>query len=290
MLLFKKVADLQCHLAHLRAEGKTIGFVPTMGALHEGHVSLIQAALHANDCVVCSIFVNPAQFNDPADLQKYPRTTAADIGTLIQPGCQVLFLPPVEEIYPESQKMKAVNFDFGYLAQPMEGAHRPGHFDGVAKVVHRLLEIVEPDRLYMGQKDFQQLSIVRKMLQLTHSPVHLVGCPIVREADGLAMSSRNVLLGKNQRAVAPMIFKTLSAAKNMVEKSKPAAITDMALEKLNASGMAPEYFEIADGRTLKPVRDFENADFVVACTAVMAGNVRLIDNMVLKGTPDIPCK
>lgn len=282
MLLFKKVADLQRHLAQLRTEGKTIGFVPTMGALHEGHVSLIQAALHGNDCVVCSIFVNPAQFNDPADLLKYPRTTAADIGVLLQAGCQVLFLPPVEEIYPQTQKSEAVNFDFGYLGQPMEGAHRPGHFAGVAKVVHRLLKIVEPGRLYMGQKDFQQLSIVRKMLQILHSPVQLVGCPIVREPDGLAMSSRNMLLSKEQRALAPLIFKVLSEAKTAMKKTKPEAIIAIAMGKLSASGLTPEYFEIVDGNTLRPVPDFKNADFVVACTAVNLGNVRLIDNMVFK--------
>jgi len=200
----------------------------------------------------------------------------------------VLFLPPVEEIYPETQKLEAVNFDFGYLGQPMEGAHRPGHFAGVAKVVHRLLKIVEPDRLYMGQKDFQQLSIVHKMLQILHSPVQLVGCPIVRDADGLAMSSRNILLDKEQRALAPLIFKVLLEAKARMKKTKPEAIIATALEKLNASGLTPEYFEIVDGDTLQPVPDFNKADFVVACTAVKLGKVRLIDNMVFKGAPNLP--
>ncbi|MFQ5448297.1 MAG: pantoate--beta-alanine ligase [Saprospiraceae bacterium] len=288
MLLFKKATSLQCLLNHLRAEGNTIGFVPTMGALHEGHISLIRAAQHDNDYVVCSIFVNPTQFNDPTDLEKYPRNTAADIGILADSDCQILFLPPVDEIYPGTQNSPETHFDFGYLGQPMEGAHRPGHFTGVAMVVHRLLQIVKPHKLYMGQKDFQQFIIIRKLLEITHSRTRLVCCPIVREPDGLAMSSRNVLLNKQQRAQAPLVFQTLCAAKAMTRNSTPGQIIDMAMQELHKPGMVPEYFEIVDGHSLLPLQTFENSDFVVACTAVRIGDVRIIDNMILKKASNMP--
>jgi pantoate--beta-alanine ligase len=281
MLLFKQVLPLQQQLSVLKKEGKKIGFVPTMGALHQGHLSLIRYSMQETDFTVCSVFVNPTQFNDPADLKKYPKTPEKDIEMLLSTGCHLLFMPEAPEVYPPSKKQN-LRIDFGYLDKSMEGAHRPGHFAGVAQVVHRLLDIVKPHRLYMGQKDFQQFSIVQHMLTELKSPVKLVVCPIVREADGLAMSSRNVLLNPAQRALAPAIYQTLLGAKKNMHAHFPRQIEADAMQQLSLHGMEPEYFSIVDGRTLQPVELFEETDFAVACTAVKVGNVRLIDNLILK--------
>lgn len=281
MLLFKQVLPFQQYLSTLRNAGSSIGFVPTMGALHQGHVSLILHSMRENDYTVCSIFVNPAQFNDANDLLKYPRTPEKDIEMLLNTGCQVLFMPEVEEVYPP-QKKAAPDIPLGYLDQPMEGAHRPGHFAGVAKVVKRLLEIVKPNRLYMGQKDFQQFTIIQHILDVSKSSVKLVVCPIVREPDGLAMSSRNILLNSEQRALASLIYQTLADAKKKMHAEFPRQIEEAAMQQLSVPGMEPEYFNIVDGRTLRPVELFEESDFVVACTAVRIGQVRLIDNLILK--------
>ncbi len=281
MLLFKQVLPFQKHISKLKKEGKKIGFVPTMGALHQGHVSLIRQSLKDTDCTVSSIFVNPTQFNDPSDLQKYPRTPEKDLSELLNTGNQVLFMPDVTEVYPPNKKLK-LDLDFGYLDQPMEGAHRPGHFAGVAQVVKRLLDIVKPHYLYMGQKDFQQFTIIQHMLNELKSPVKLIVCPIIRESDGLAMSSRNVLLTPQQRSLAPAIHQALQDAKKKIHAQFPRQIEAEALSQLSAQGLQPEYFSIVDGRTLRPVELFEETDFAVACTAVKIGNVRLIDNMILK--------
>ena len=281
MLLFKQVLQLQQHLSGLKKEGGKIGFVPTMGALHQGHLSLIRHSMQENGCTVCSIFVNPAQFNDSADLKKYPRTPGKDIEALLSIGCQVLFMPEVTEVYPANKKQN-LNMDFGFLDQPMEGAHRPGHFAGVAKVVKRLLDIVKPHRIYMGQKDFQQFTIVQHMLTELKSPVKLVVCPIIREKDGLAMSSRNVLLNAEQRVLAPLIHQTLLDAKKKMYTHFPRQIESEAMQQLSVAGMEPEYFNIVSGRTLQPLELFEKTNFAVACTAVKIGNVRLIDNVILK--------
>jgi len=281
VLLFKKVTDLKKYLLSEKAHGKSIGFTPTMGALHEGHLALVRQSLNENDCAVCSIFVNPTQFNDPTDLEKYPQTPEKDIDLLVGVGCHVLFMPDVREIYPQGQHPK-LKFDFEGLDKPMEGLHRPGHFDGVAQVVHRLLEIVDPDRLYMGQKDFQQFTIIRKMLELTNSETQLVVCPIVREPDGLAMSSRNVRLTPKGRQQAPLIYQTLLDTKKNRHAFLPDALQKQALEKLSIPGFKPEYFEIVDGKTLQPLRALEDTDYAVACTAVWVDGVRLIDNMILK--------
>lgn len=282
MLLYKNVKDLQVHLGKLREDGKTIGFVPTMGALHEGHLSLMKKAIETNDCTVCSIFVNPTQFNEAADLTKYPRTPGKDVDLLAGVGCDVIFMPPVEEVYPPNENHD-VSFDFEGLDLPMEGANRPGHFAGVAQVVHRLLDIVQPDHLYMGQKDFQQYSIIRRMLVLMNSKTQIVMCDIVREEDGLAKSSRNVRLTPEHRAIAPKIYEILQEAKSKIHSHFPRQIEADALAELQAiDGFKPEYFTIAHGRTLQPFEVFEDVDFAVACTAVWAGNVRLIDNVILK--------
>lgn len=281
MLLFKQVSALQKYLRSKKAQGDKIGFVPTMGALHQGHLSLMKMSKMQSDVTVCSIFVNPTQFDDIADLDKYPRTIGADIELLTSIGVDVLFLPPVAEIYPEGLDT-TLDIDFGTLATVMEGTFRPGHFDGMAQVVWRLLSIVEPDQLFMGQKDFQQVAIVQEMLKQLNASIELIRCPIVREDDGLAMSSRNVRLSPNLRSAATALHRTLGQASEKMSTDKPADICTWAMEALSLPGFKPEYFEIVDGVTLQPISSFSDADFVVACTAVWVGEVRLIDNKVLK--------
>lgn len=283
MHLFKKVADLRHYLDIKKRQGGTIGFVPTMGALHQGHAALIRQSVAGTDCTVCSIFVNPTQFNESKDLEKYPRTPEKDISLLIEAGCNVLFMPPVEEVYPDGQKSD-LHLDFGGLDARMEGEHRPGHFAGVAQVVNRLLEIVQPDQLFMGQKDYQQFVIVQEMIAQLKLPVRLTMCATVREADGLAMSSRNLRLTPEQRVLAPMIFQTLSDAKANINSQFPSDIQTAAMRALTVPGIEPAYFEIVDGKTLQPVTIVEDHELVVACTAARLGDVRLIDNMILKTT------
>jgi pantoate--beta-alanine ligase len=282
MLLFKNVYDLQKYLTALKAKGNQVGFVPTMGALHRGHISLINRSKAENGVTVASIFVNPTQFNDLKDLEKYPRTPERDMEMLIESGCDILFMPSPNEVYPNGTA-PFQKFNFGKLDRVLEGTFRPGHFDGMAQVVHRLLEIVKPNKLYMGQKDFQQISIVASMLQQTKLKTELVMCAIMREEDGLAMSSRNVRLAPEDRAAAPLIHKTLKEAAEMVSEFSPSEIQRMAVQKLRAeSRFRLEYFEIVDGRTLLPIQLFEDTDFAVALTALWVGEVRLIDNMILK--------
>ncbi|MBK7869968.1 MAG: pantoate--beta-alanine ligase [Saprospiraceae bacterium] len=281
MFLFKKIAPLQYYLKAERQRKNTIGFVPTMGALHEGHLTLVRQAMQQHECVVCSIFVNPTQFNDTTDLEKYPRTPLKDIELLAKVGCQVLFMPDVSEVYPADVKIKS-DFSFGNLDKVMEGAFRPGHFKGVAQVVNRLLEIVQPEALYMGQKDYQQVKIVEEMLTQTHSKVQLVMCSTLREADGLALSSRNVRLNAELRSNAKIIHQTLLQAKEMaVDHFSPKDIQAFAIKNLDIPGFRPEYFEIVDGQTLQPLERLSNGKVPVACTAVWADDVRLIDNMIL---------
>lgn len=281
MLLFKQVADLSHFLQSEKNAGKSIGFAPTMGALHEGHLSLIRQTKKENDCSVCSIFVNPTQFNEASDLEKYPQTPGKDIDLLISVGCDVLFMPMVEQVYPSGQKSD-LKFDFGNLDKVMEGEHRPGHFEGVAQVVQRLLDIVQPHNIYMGQKDFQQFTIIQSMLNQTKSETKLKVCPIIREEDGLAMSSRNVRLRPDLRKKATLIHQMLLEAKEKSKTQSPVETKKNAIEKLTLPDFRPEYFEIADGNTLMPVDNFEDSNYVVACAAVWVGDVRLIDNMILK--------
>lgn len=283
MLLFKKVIDLQQWLDQQRTEGADIGFIPTMGALHNGHLELVHTAARYGDVPVVSIFVNPTQFNDPKDLEKYPRLPGQDLMLLQRTKCAAVWMPPVEEVYPPGLDL-TITLDFGALDEVMEGQFRPGHFEGMATVVKRLVDVVQPKRLYMGQKDFQQLSIVRNMLMQLQSPVVLRGCPTVREDDGLAMSSRNMRLSPEMRQIAPVIYKTLTAAKARLSDGAPAAdIQNWAMQELADAGLRPEYFEIVDGITLLPVSDYAATDLIVACTAAWANNVRLIDNVVIKG-------
>lgn len=284
MLLFKRVSDLQKYLNSLKNKGLHIGFVPTMGALHRGHISLIDRSRNECDVTVASIFVNPTQFNNVTDLEKYPRTVEKDIEMLAESGCEILFMPDVSAVYPEGIA-PSVKFNFGKLDRVLEGIFRPGHFEGMAQVVHRLLEITHPNRLYMGQKDFQQAAIVGRMLELMKSETELVSCPIQREPDGLAMSSRNARIAPEVRSKVALIYQILAEAAERVGEYNPADIQRLALTKLKTEPhFKVEYFEIVDGRTLLPIQLFEDTDYAVALVAVWVGEVRLIDNMILKQT------
>jgi pantoate--beta-alanine ligase len=282
MLLFKTVDGLHHYLEEERSKGKIVGFVPTMGALHEGHLSLIRQSRREADLTVCSIFVNPTQFNEQNDLAAYPRAEADDLALLAQENCEVVFLPSVEEVYPPGLDT-SVDMDFGTLDQEMEGAHRPGHFAGMVQVVNRLLEIVEPHRLYMGQKDFQQFAIVQEMLRQQNSPVRIVRCPIVREPHGLAMSSRNARLTPDQRERARLIHDVLEEMNLRLRTSEVGDVKDWAMEQLNApADFEVDYVEIADGYSLQAVEQAVPGNLVIACVAVRVGEVRLIDNLILQ--------
>ena len=281
MLLFKKIDQLQEYLAKQRSKGLQVGYTPTMGALHQGHASLVKKAKVENDISVCSIFVNPTQFNDPADLEKYPRTEAQDIDLLTQLGNDVLFYPSTEEVYPKD--IVIPTFDFGPIDKVMEGFYRPGHFDGVVEVVYRLLDITKPDRLYMGQKDFQQFTLIYHMLQQMNSKTKLVVCPIIREDDGLALSSRNVRLTAGNRKNAPIISKTLRSLNDWLQKDTVRKVREKAIALLSkVPDFKPEYLDIVDGYTLQPISDYEESPYIVACAAIWTGEIRLIDNEILK--------
>lgn len=258
--------------------GKTIGFVPTMGALHEGHVNLIGRACRENDIIGCSIFVNPIQFNNPEDLKKYPRNLENDLVLLEKAGCDLVFAPSVEEMYPEPVTKK---FDFGALERVMEGAYRPGHFNGVAVVIEKLFDIFGPDRAYFGEKDFQQLRIIQSLVKMENIPVEIVPCPTVREADGLAMSSRNRRLSADERAIAPWIYKTLQFARDHSGKIPVPELEKICTAMLEDKGFHVDYFEIAETATLQPIERWEESTGAIACVAAFLGSVRLIDNINL---------
>jgi len=283
MEIYYSVAALQQQLYQDSRSGKKIGFVPTMGALHEGHLTLILDAMEENDIVVCSIFVNPTQFNDPNDLIKYPRPIEKDKQMLESVGCHILFLPDVAEVYPSG--LAEPEFDLNGLDLPMEGAKRPGHFRGVVRVVYRLLDIVKPDSLYMGQKDFQQFSIIAQMLRQMKSQIKLVRVPIVREIDGLAMSSRNVRLSKEGRDLAPVLHKVLQEIEYYVNSQPfpiPKKATELAFELFKQHGINEiDYFEIVDGHSLKELHSFEDSNFAVVCAVIVIDGVRLLDNVIL---------
>lgn len=280
MKVVRTKAELELSLGQVRKSGGTIGLVPTMGALHRGHASLVRCAVQANDITVVSVFVNPTQFNDPLDLQHYPRTPESDINLLTTLGAQLVFMPTVAEMYPVPDTRQ---FDFGLLGQVMEGAHRPGHFNGVAQVVSKLFELVRPTRAYFGQKDFQQIAIVRRLVQMLDFDLQIVSCPIVREPDGLAVSSRNSLLTPQCRQSAPLIARTLFQARNLMTSSTVHELTDWVVEQINAdANLRVEYFEIADADTLQRIDGWDQAERVVGCVVVHAGNVRLIDNVIFK--------
>lgn len=279
MKVFEKSSLLNEHLASLKKEGRSIGFVPTMGALHQGHMALIRIARERNDVVVCSIFVNPVQFNDPKDLERYPRTIERDTDLLENEGCDILFFPSEKEIYPDQPCEPGINL--GMLDSVMEGSHRPGHFKGVATVVKRLFEIVKPDDAYFGLKDFQQVAVIREMVRQLKLDVNIVACPTIRESDGLAMSSRNTLLSDDERKLAPVVFKTLSQVKENILNLKISQLHDLVRKNIEEKGMSLEYFEIADETTLEPVVEIASGKTFVGCIAVRLGKVRLIDNIIL---------
>lgn len=264
---------------YLSAQGTaTVGFVPTMGALHNGHLSLIAQAKQGNTLVVCSIFVNPTQFNDPKDLENYPRPIEADIAKLEHAGCDVLFNPAVSEIYDGDEQW---HLNIGPLEHLLEGEFRPGHYQGVTQVVYKLLDIVKPNALYMGQKDYQQIMVVNRMIELMNIPVKMVMCPIERETDGLAMSSRNIHLTSADRQHALVLSKTLKWVKANFNSDDIAGMEEQAMEKLAAKDdVQPEYFRIVDGKTLLPAQ--KDTQSVVALTAARVGKTRLIDNVVIK--------
>jgi pantoate--beta-alanine ligase len=282
MIIFKKTNDLRQYLDFCRQNNQAIGFVPTMGALHEGHISLLKISTTENQVTACSIFVNPAQFNDPKDFQKYPSTLSDDIFKLESNGCDILFLPPVEEIYPEGIAAKK-NYDLGYLETILEGEFRPGHFQGVCMAVEKLLSITIPDKLYLGQKDYQQCMIIEKLIELMglKKTVRLKLCPIVREKDGLAMSSRNMRLNPEQRAKAPALYKTLIFLKENLNKGSLADLKKEAVRLLEKQGIKTDYVEIADAKTLRPVNEWDSRTNIIGLVAAHINNVRLIDNMML---------
>jgi pantoate--beta-alanine ligase len=294
MIVYNRIQELKKHLNIARSQGKTIGFVPTMGALHAGHIALVQKSKAENDITVCSIFVNPTQFNDLSDLEKYPRTLENDSRLLEAVDCDLIFAPEVLEMYTEAElalKLKKLEdldwtegktIDFGILDKVMEGAHRPGHFNGVAQVVSKLFRIVEPHKAYFGQKDFQQLAIIRSMTKQLGMPIEIIGCPIVRESDGLAMSSRNVRLTEKERALAPLIYKTLYAVQQQAATHSIGELKAFAENEIKKeASMSLEYFEISDANTLEPINELKAQQTAVACIALKLGAVRLIDNVVI---------
>ena len=277
MILVKTIIKLQEELQYYRSSG-AVGFVPTMGALHQGHLSLVNKAVAENKAVVVSIFVNPTQFNDPDDLKSYPRNMEADLALLAPTDCHLVFAPEPEEIYPESDTRK---FSFGHLEEVMEGKYRPGHFNGVAQVVSRLFEIVKPDKAYFGWKDFQQLTIIKNMVKQLSLPVKIVPCPIVREDSGLAMSSRNALLSEVERKNAALVSQTLSEAKKLNGQKSVNELKKWVTEKINQNPwLTVEYFEIVDDEYLRPVNSWDEKSTKVGCIALFCGKVRLIDNIV----------
>jgi pantoate--beta-alanine ligase len=281
MILFKKVQDLKKFVTARKKEGKSIGFSPTMGALHEGHLSLLQNSQQKSDVSIVSIFVNPTQFNDPEDLKKYPRNEEKDLALLAAAGCDLVFLPDSEEIYPSNVNTN-IQIDLEGLDKVMEGAFRPGHFDGVVQVVKRLLDIVEPDYLFMGQKDFQQFTIIQLMLEKTQLPVKLEVVPIVREASGLAKSSRNVRLSEDAKVRATAIFRNLSGLASALDQLPIDTVKSEFSKSILEAGLEPEYLSIVDGKNLQAISDYNNHEYVVACVAAWIEGVRLIDNMILK--------
>ena len=271
------IKALQEELNALRLQGKRVGLVPTMGALHAGHASLVKRSVAENDVTVVSDFVNPTQFNDLNDLAKYPRTLEADCRLLEACGVSFVFAPSVEEIYPEPDTRQ---FSFAPLDTVMEGIYRPGHFNGVCQIVSKLFDIVKPDKAYFGEKDFQQLAIIREMVRQMHFPLEIVGCPIVREADGLALSSRNARLSAEQRQQALKISQTLFESRDFAKSHSVSETRQMVEEAINqAPGLRLEYFELVDGNTLQSIESWDDTTYAVGCITVYCGEVRLIDNI-----------
>ena len=277
MITINSVSELRETVSKFRNEGKTIGLVPTMGALHEGHLSLVNRCRKENDVVVVSVFVNPTQFNNKEDLRTYPRTEEADRALLESAGCDIAFMPTVEEIYPEPDTRV---FALGRVADVMEGAMRPGHFNGVAQIVSKLFMFVEPDRAYFGEKDFQQIAVIRSMVKSEGFKLEIVPCPIVREAAGLAKSSRNVRLTPEMRKVAPNIARILNESKEYAKSHTVGETEKYVVDAINSyDGMEIEYYQIVDGISLEHLTSWDETGYAVGCVTVYCGDVRLIDNI-----------
>ena len=280
MKIVHTINELQSELSALTAQGKMVGLVPTMGALHAGHASLVKRCVKENDVTVVSVFVNPTQFNDKNDLIKYPRTLDADCKLLEANGCSYVFAPSVEEMYPQPDTRQ---FSFAPLDTVMEGAFRPGHFNGVAQIVSKLFYAVKPNRAYFGEKDFQQLAIIREMTKQLNFDIEIVGCPIVREVDGLALSSRNSLLSAEEREIALKISQTLFKSRTFAADHSVSETIRFVEESIAAEqGLRLEYFKIVDGYTLQDLKDWADTNYAVGCITVFCGQVRLIDNIKYK--------
>lgn len=279
MFIARERAALEKYIESMQKEQHPVGLVPTMGALHEGHLALVREALHSCKTVVVSVFVNPRQFNNPDDLKNYPHTEEADIALLEAEGVQCVFLPTPEEVYTPDSKER--HFDFGLLDKVMEGKYRPGHFEGVAQVVSRLFDLVKPDVAFFGEKDFQQLAIIRYMVAHYDFPLKIVGVPIVREESGLARSSRNSLLSPSERAAAPTIYATLKESRLLKEEGKSVAeVIAWVTERLNSTEhLEVEYFTIVNEETLEEITHWSDAKNAVGCVTCYCGHVRLIDNI-----------
>jgi len=285
MILIKKVNDLQRYLDAYADKGYSTGFVPTMGALHAGHLSLAETCKKENDVTVCSIFVNPTQFNDPDDFQKYPVTIENDILLLEQAGCDLLFMPPVTEIYPGGTTHRK-HFELGFLETVLEGKFRPGHYQGVCLVVERLLEIVRPHRLYLGQKDYQQCMVINALIRLMgqQEKIQTVICPTLREQDGLAMSSRNMRLNKVEREKAASIYQALLFIQQNSGKKQPVTLKEEARQMLETKGFKVDYVEICEASSLSPIHEWNKNEKAVILIAAFINEIRLIDNMLVEPT------
>ncbi|WP_061869416.1 pantoate--beta-alanine ligase [Prevotella intermedia] len=283
MRIFEKVVDLQNELFEVRRQGKTVGLVPTMGALHDGHASLVRQSVQQNDVTVVSVFLNPTQFNDKGDLDRYPRTLDTDCKLLEACGADYVFAPSVSEMYPTPDTR---HFEFPPQSTVMEGAKRPGHFNGVCQVVSRLFYITRPNRAYFGEKDWQQIAVVKRLVGFINMNIEIVECPIVRDEDGLAKSSRNSLLSADERAIAPNIYKVLKSSTSEAGKMSVQQLHDKVVADINAiEGLEVEYFDIVDGNTLLPVQSWDDTPYVVGCITVYCGKtpIRLIDHIKYKG-------
>lgn len=280
MYIFHKDTDLTEYLTKARKTGGSIGYIPTMGALHEGHISLIEKARSAGDQTVCSIFVNPTQFNNAADLEKYPRTTEPDIVLLTEAGCDVLYLPDVANIYPDGFQLKQP-YDIGYLETILEGKYRPGHFQGVAQVVDRFLQIIQPDNLYLGRKDYQQCMVLQRLVEQKHPQVLLHMAPTRREQDGLAMSSRNRRLTEPQRALSAIIYQCLVSVQSKKDEENFPVVKRECEELLTRKGFRVDYIELADADTLELLHNYDKQRRMVVLVAAFIGEIRLIDNLEL---------
>ena len=279
MILIKHIENLHNLLKVYTDKSFSIGFVPTMGALHPGHLSLIEASRAEHPITVCSIFINPTQFNNPIDFQKYPVTIEEDIRLLESTGCDILFLPSTAEMYPPGDAIK--NFELGYIESVLEGAHRPGHFQGVCRIVDKLLLLVKPHTIYLGRKDYQQCMVIRKLISLEGHLTNVSVCETLREPGGLAMSSRNMRLNEQEKLAATLLYATLQNMKASLSMHNPADVQRTAVENLTDHGFEVDYAEIADIHTLKSVKDFQPDQIVVGLVAASIGGVRLIDNLLL---------